>query len=694
MARRVKARAPRKRDGRRKAETPGARDRPTLVGASLKLGDEVVPLRSGAMHYWRLPPDQWGDALRNVRDLGLPLVDTYVPWGVHETAAGKFDFGERDPRLDLCRFLNLAQENDLRVLLRPGPHINAELTYFGLPERIVRDPDCQARSPRGNPVVLFFPPKMFPVPSHASEAYHEEVGRWYDAVAEVVVPFVWPHGPIVLLQVDNEAGFFFRNGPFCQDYHDDAVAAWHTFLQERHGQVDAVAQAHQCEYTGWSNVEPPRSFTPSSSGSGSGTDSPLTDRGNLARQLDWAEFHEQLLSTAIGRMRRRMAKTGLIAPTIHNVSLGDGGLPVSVPGLETEVDLVGLDYYHPAREHPIIKRRTLYLAGTVKTPYAPELGIGAPPWFTPLSHDDSLYCAMAATAFGLRGFNLYMVVDRDRWYGAAIDSQGQPRKEAASWRAFLHALSAVDFESLQREVRVALLIPKEYQRLSRATHLLGPVSPSTLEAMGGSPVDGCRTDTLGFADPIQLQWWDVVSRMAAALDVARVPYVYLDSEALQEQWSYDVIFAPSFEFASRARWEKLNEAVRNGTHVVYGPHLPTLDDRMQRHGFEPLGSAPVQVADDHASHALVHDWIDRFDLKRPYPAQPPIETTVHHRDGLDTVLFVMNPDTHAQTAEIGIPRPIQVEDLISQETFEGEQSLRIPMRSHHCRMLRIQGNNP
>ena len=70
-----------------------------------------------------------------MRWLGLTFVESYVPWGVHETAEGRFDFGEDDPRKDLGAFLDLAKELGLYVFLRPGPHVNAELPYFGLPRR-------------------------------------------------------------------------------------------------------------------------------------------------------------------------------------------------------------------------------------------------------------------------------------------------------------------------------------------------------------------------------------------------------------------------------------------------------------------------------------------------------------------------------------------------------------------------------
>jgi beta-galactosidase len=50
-------------------------------------------------------------------------VDRYVEWSQHEPTPGRFEFSGE---LDLQHFIHLAQEEDLLVLLRPGPYICAE----------------------------------------------------------------------------------------------------------------------------------------------------------------------------------------------------------------------------------------------------------------------------------------------------------------------------------------------------------------------------------------------------------------------------------------------------------------------------------------------------------------------------------------------------------------------------------------
>jgi beta-galactosidase len=651
---------------------------PRLAGASLLLDGRSVPLRSGAMHYWRLRRENWRPALRALRDLGLEMVETYAPWSVHETAPGVYDFGETDERKDLGAFIDLAEEEGLLCFVRPGPHINAELTYFGLPEWIVSDPAMQARTPRNNPVVLYFPPRMFPVPSHASDAYHDAVAQWYAAVGAVIAPRLYPKGPVVLLQVDNEAGFFFRNGPFCQDYHPDSITLWEEFVSLRYGGTEEAAVAFEQE-----TAKPPHSF-----GSGHWGEEPSA--GEFRRQLAWAEFQEHTLTTAMSRMKKSMQRAGMKGvPILHNISLGESGLPVSIPALDRNLDLVGLDYYHPARDHAAIKRRTLYLAGTCDVPYAPELGVGAPPWFTPLAHRDSLFCGMAASAYGLRGFNLYMTVDRDRWYGAIIDTAGRTRAESVDWSRFLAALERTRFHDLTRRASVGLVIPREYARLSRATHTLGAASPATLEAMGGGPTDGCRRDALGLGTPIQVRWWEALERVAEALTNAGVSYNYIDSEASAKHWrGYDVLYSPTFRFANPKRYAALlraNEKAR----VLVGPEYPA-----QNHEFndEDFGErlALLDVFDERALQATVVDWVARYSAARPYATTPPLDTELHVDGERDAVLFVINPTSEDRDAEINLPAPTLARDLLSAEEFQGDTVLRLRVPAFTVRLLELE----
>jgi len=322
------------------------------------------------MHYWRHHPADWVPGLEAMRALGVRLLDTYVPWQVHETARGVFDFGEKDPYLDVAHFITLAGERDLKVIVRPGPHINAELTHFGLPERVVWDRDCQARTPKDNPVMLPMIPLAFPVPSYASQHFLDETAIWFEAVAEVLAPLRHPEGPIVLTQIDNEGALYFRDGPYDQDYHPDAIALFRAFLKHKYRTVKSFRAAWSDREINFASVLPPTKM-----------DAKTED--DLVRHMDWMEFHEHLLAHGIGAMARLFEAAGFDGvPTMHNFPMGESATPLNAARMTADIDLVSLDYYQGAnpRDHMTVMRRTSELAvrsaGRNSPPYAAEIGAG------------------------------------------------------------------------------------------------------------------------------------------------------------------------------------------------------------------------------------------------------------------------------------------------------------------------------
>jgi len=639
-------------------EPPAAAEpmRVRLCAQGLDLGKgEVVPLWAGAMHYWRHSPGEWRAGLQAIKDMGLRLVDTYIPWGVHETAPGEYDFGERNPSLDAARFLELAHEVGLRCVFRPGPHINAELTFFGLPERIVWNARCQARTPGGHPVMLPIVPLAFPVPSYASAAFLEETTRWYQAVGQRFSRLRWPDGPIVLVQVDNEGALYFRDGQYDQDYHPDAVQAFREFLRTKYKQSPKGLQgAWGDESLGFDTVEPPRRFD-------------ARETRDLARHVDWAEFHELLLSTAMDRMAGALAEAGLGGvPTSHNLPLGESATPLN-PARLTAIDLVGLDYYHKATpsEHWTILRRTTELAcrceGRQRPAFGAEVGAGFPPFFSPLDENDSIYALICALAYGLRGFNLYMAVERDRWIGAPIDPHGRPRPLAARYARLLAALDRTAFHTLRRRTPVRLVVPRALRRLARVTHAFGPLTPALFNVAGAGWRETVIERDFGLDAPPVMAAERYLRAFERALHARGVPFAYAGGETVAHstagaQW----IVCASAGGLKPHFVDSLHAARQSGVLVTMGPRVPELDGGMQ-----PLLS-PVDVTgfeiepleDMARADALVARRID--DLALPtWPIEPiDVHVTVHEdASGLARVVFLMNPtltDVVARTSLAGV----------------------------------------
>ena len=185
-----------------------------IANGKFYLDGRLIFLLSGSMHYWRLDHKMWDAILDRVCKMGFETICTYVPWGVHEIAQGVFDFGELNPDYNLDAFLTLCEEKDIHVLLRPGPNINSELTYFGCPKRIINDPEIQSITADGTPVIFPSPPRMFPVPSYTSEKFYQEVGIYFDRVCPIITKHLHPGGCVIGVQADNEFSFFMRTQPY------------------------------------------------------------------------------------------------------------------------------------------------------------------------------------------------------------------------------------------------------------------------------------------------------------------------------------------------------------------------------------------------------------------------------------------------------------------------------------------------
>lgn len=668
---------------------------PQIRDGLLYLGDRQVPLWSGALHYFRLAPEAWIPALASLDQLGLNIVESYVPWSVHEldatdtAGARNYDFGQHNPSLNLSAFLSRVHEAGMLAFLRPGPHINAELTHFGLPDRIVHDSAMWARSANQQPVPLVAPPHMFAVPSCASSRFREETHAWFQTVAEQVRPHLWPKGPVVLMQVDNEAAFYFRDGPYDQDYHPEALRFHRARLRGRHNTDERLSEAYGIATTFETNAPPTRCQA----------DTPQ----QLMPALDWVHSQEELILDSLHDMSESLRRVGLgEVPFVHNLPMGDFGLPTNVASVDRVVGLAGLDYYQTRTDFDVIKRRTLRLCGSVETAFAPELGAGAPPWFVPRTNDDSLFTALCALAFGLRGLNLYMAVARDRWYGAPIDVHGNPRPSSAAWRNLFHALHETQFATLQRNARIGLVLPRHYARLSRATHKLGAMSPSVLDLSGIPAFSACARDDFGFAQPIQLSWWRWLDTWAKALDAASIPFTYIDDDARAERFAtLDTLVIPTYETFATESFARLKQLAHN-KRVYVGPLQPHLDEQMRERRFDAFGGpdsscliteSDVSSIVSNLAAAHTHPSGLRLDATPQATSNARMELTIHHTRGKASdarVLFVIAPDATATDAILQTPTALFLRDALSGERFAGQSSVTVPMRPRSCRMLIVE----
>jgi beta-galactosidase len=666
-----------------------------LARGGVVIGSEVVPLYAGSIHYWRLEREVWQRAIVETKKLGVRFIDTYVPWGVHETAPGQADFGEKDPRLDVIAFLQMIHDAGLYAIVRPGPHINAELTFFGIPERIVWDPACQARSPQDNPVMLPMVPVGFPVPSYASEVFLGESEKWFGLVGPRLAPLRYPEGPIVLCQIDNEGTLYFRDGLYDQDYRPEALAMYRAFLHEKYVSNEALERAYGKRAAPFAEVAPPVIFD-------------ATNADDLTWHLDWAEFQEHLVGTSLGRMKAALERAGMTdIPTFHNMTMGYEATPLSAARIRRAVDLVGLDYYHRATptERVLIERRTTELAtrseGIDQPAFACEIAAGVPPFYVPIHEEiDNRFNVMASLAYGLRGLNLYMAVERDRWVGSPIDRHGRPRAFASFWTRLFRALDDVRFHELVRATKVRIVNSTLKRRLNRALHAFSPATPALFAVLGSGSHESCFEDDFGLGGAVAAEADAFIECFEAALTAKGVPFAHIDEGTAETslagaRW----IICPTAGGVEPSLWEELCHAARGGARVTVGPRVPDRDGSL-RHLAEPLDKGSFEVIEAGAHHpyfaretvdAAVARSIDELSLATWRTSSERVFATVHEdAAGRPRALFLINPTMEAERASIGLGLSVSATDALDDtrcESRDGHLVVSVPART--VRMLKI-----
>lgn len=161
------------------------------------LNGQPFKILSGAIHYFRIDPDDWYHSLFNLKALGFNTVETYVPWNAHEPHKGQFDFSGR---LDIERFIQTAQSLGLYMIVRPSPFICAEWEFGGLPAWLLEE-NMRIRS--------------------SDPAFIKTVSQYYDRLLGILTRYqVDQGGPILMMQVENEYGSYGEDKTYLRAVRD------------------------------------------------------------------------------------------------------------------------------------------------------------------------------------------------------------------------------------------------------------------------------------------------------------------------------------------------------------------------------------------------------------------------------------------------------------------------------------------
>ena len=404
---------------------------PQTVSAAdgmLRIGDRSVPLIAGEIQFWRMHPDTWEPAVRAARQAGVTVVSTYLSWRRHEPQPGAYDFdGHGDPRLNVRGFLQICADLGTHVQLKPGPWICAEEPGGGYPDWLLEREELLARDDSGELVIGYNPPFQHPVPAYLDGDYLEAVAGWFDAVWDSVGDQVFPNGPIIAVQLDNEPSSCFQDAMYGADYSASSVAAFRAWLREQYdGDLGGFRSAWALEHVRFDDAEPPR--RPSGE--------PEASRERLH---DWIRFKTHATGAYLETLRRLHVERGGsdLLYTVNIVTHPVHDVPVAHSAIRRATGAaVGEDHYYiPPLDtddiHRLARSAATARAAGEPAPWVPELQAGiwrSPgelvdyPEPTPLEQE--IWWG-AAVALGFAGANLYMLVDRENWEHSPLDIDGR-----------------------------------------------------------------------------------------------------------------------------------------------------------------------------------------------------------------------------------------------------------------------------
>lgn len=148
-------------------------------------GKEFI-IRSGEMHFDRIPREYWRHRLQMAKAMGLNTVCTYLFWNKIEPSPDEINHQNLKDMQDFCL---MAQEEGLWVILRPGPYVCAEWDMGGLPWWLLKVDDMKVRT-------------RHPYFMERSRQYLNLIGKTMSHLQ------ITKGGPIIMVQVENEYGHY------------------------------------------------------------------------------------------------------------------------------------------------------------------------------------------------------------------------------------------------------------------------------------------------------------------------------------------------------------------------------------------------------------------------------------------------------------------------------------------------------
>jgi beta-galactosidase len=253
-----------------------------------------------------------------------------------------------------------------------------------------------------------------------------------------------------------------------------------------------------------------------------------------------------------------------------------------------------------------------------------------------------------------------MLAEGDRWVGAPIQRSGALHEEYAALFQRLSAFFAQYkiFDS-KKNCRTLVLVSCGLERYHSAFSTLNHACLGLLRI---PKLFSEVPSALGFqTEPMRqsiLEEGCWIQDACRFLENAQVEYNLANTHIeVDELTKYDIVFVPTADFMDPKEQEKFVEFADRGGHLVFGPALPTLDERMNPASV--LGGV-IQVPGTQSRETGKITFLPSFDQAKDLitPDMPNVvlidnpELRLTIRGGSSILVFLANPTNSAQRSLI------------------------------------------
>lgn len=525
-----------------------------VIDHKFVIGKEEFPPFAAEMHYFRVAKRHWSICFERIRKANFRIISTAVPWNIHEPRQGDLDFaGTSDPARDLIVFLELCREFGFKIILRPGPWIAAECENGGIPDFVLKHPENIATNHAGEAVIA--EPgggaRPIPMPPYLGARYQIQLKNYFSVLSEVVKNYIYPRGPVFMIELDNEASYGGHFDPFSADYSPQGSRAhFGRFLAEKYQGIDKLNKAWKGKLKSFDDATPP---------------DPSIGKSphEFLRLMDWVEFREWVVNRYSDYLAELLSQTEISVLFARSLAYNGAYFFPDLAGAKTTgrtLFTVNLDWNRPFAQ---TIRRARSVSAWQPSGFSSRLSVGsrhadpaAGHAYHPITSSDTKRMIIAALASGIKGFNYHMFVGRQRWYDGALEADGAILPSFDIVSQATTRLVELKYDQMRDFADVALVQYRPYLRASS----VGEYSPDAyLADLVGSGFDAVCADMMALSYDYRIFEMGVTDRLDR----------------------FGTIIVPSGEYMDEATQEKLADLAKNGAHLILYGAVPSKDERLE-----------------------------------------------------------------------------------------------------------------